>query len=103
MKALISNVKIGEGTKKNLKSKVDNKLLILIISLLTLGTIMVFSASYPYALSHYGDGYYYLKRQAVFLLIGLLAMYFMSKLHIQFLKKIAPIFYVICVYHKKGR
>ncbi|MBQ8145185.1 MAG: putative lipid II flippase FtsW [Clostridia bacterium] len=97
MRALINNGKIREATKNNSKSKVDKKLLFLTICLLTLGTIMVFSASYPYALSHYGDGYYYLKRQAVFLAIGLIAMYVMSRLNIQILKKIAPIFYIVCI------
>lgn len=97
MRALINNGKIREATKNNSKSKVDKKLLFLTICLLTLGTIMVFSASYPYALSHYGDGYYYLKRQVIFLAIGLIAMYVMSRLNIQILKKIAPIFYIICI------
>lgn len=97
MRALINNGKIREATKNNSKSKVDKNLLFLTICLLTLGTIMVFSASYPYALSHYGDGYYYLKRQAVFLAIGLIAMYVMSRLNIQILKKIAPIFYIVCI------
>ncbi len=97
MRALITEEK--ERNKRNnvLKSRIDKRLLILTAILLTLGTIIVFSASYPNALSHYGDGYYYLKRQVIFLLIGLLAMYLMSKLHIQILKKTAPIFYAICI------
>ena len=51
---------------------VDRPFLITIILLLCLGTVMVFSASYPYANANYkGDSYYFAKRQVVFAIIGL--------------------------------
>ena len=43
------------------RQRADKELIIIVIALLTLGTIMIFSASYPYANSHYNDGFYYLK------------------------------------------
>ncbi|MBQ4509294.1 MAG: FtsW/RodA/SpoVE family cell cycle protein, partial [Clostridia bacterium] len=76
---------------------VDYKLLTIIILLLALGTMMIFSASYPYATSHYNDGYYYIKRQLIFLVIGLLAMTFASKISINFYEKMSLPFYCICV------
>ncbi|MBO5373827.1 MAG: putative lipid II flippase FtsW [Clostridia bacterium] len=76
--------------------KVDRVLLYLILILLGLGTLMISSASYPYASIHYGDGAYYIKRQLVFLAIGILVMVFLSKLPVELYKKISPIFYTIC-------
>ena len=95
MKSLITNDKVKN--RKNFSDKKDKKLLVLIFSLLVLGTIIVFSASYPYALTHYGDGYYFLKRQAVFLAIGICGMLLLSKLQIEILKRVSPVFYIICI------
>ncbi len=84
--------------KKNIRSKsVDKSLLLLIAILLALGTIMVSSASFPYAASHYDDGYYYVKRQGVFLIIGIISMVFSSRVPIELYKKITPVFYFICI------
>ncbi|MBE6674168.1 MAG: putative lipid II flippase FtsW [Ruminococcaceae bacterium] len=97
MKSTILETKnINEKEKLHHKS-VDKKLLLLISVLLAFGTVMVFSASFPYASSHYGDGYYYLKRQGIFLIIGILCMILTSKLPIEFYRKITPVFYFICI------
>ncbi len=59
--------------KRKLFSKgmgLDLGFLILVLVLLTIGTVMMFSASYPVALYEIGDSYYYLKRQMIFILIG---------------------------------
>ena len=80
MKNLYCYGKIEEEAKPieiRKRQSVDRLFLCVVIILLTLGTLMVYSAGYPYASSHYGDGAYYIKRQAVFLLIGALGMYFM--------------------------
>ena len=56
-----------EGEMINTKSeRIDIVLLMILSSILFLGSIMIFSASYPYASLHYGDGFYYVKRQIVF-------------------------------------
>lgn len=87
-----------QGKKEALsRGSVDKGLLMLIIILLTFGTIMVFSASFPYASYHYDDGYYYVKRQCIFLIIGIISMLFTSRIPIEIYKKITPIFYGICI------
>lgn len=53
---------------------IDRVFLALVIALVCMGTIMVFSASYPYALSKTGDGLFYIKKQVVFAVLGVLAM-----------------------------
>lgn len=80
------------------KNKLDLKLLISVILLLVLGSLMIFSASYPYAKSHYDDGFYYIKRHVVFLLIGIIIMIVLSRINTKFIKKSSPIIYGICIF-----
>ncbi|GIQ67958.1 stage V sporulation protein E [Xylanibacillus composti] len=46
------------------------------LALLAIGIVMVYSASAVTAFHDYGDSFYYLKRQLIFALLGLVAMYF---------------------------
>ena len=67
-------------------AKVDIPFLILILLLLAVGLIMLYSASY--AQSHYDTGYRistkYLQKQAVCAAIGVVAMYFFSRIPAEF-------------------
>ncbi len=65
---------------------IDNFLLFTILILLAYGLIMVFSASYADAESRYGDSYYFIKRQSVMVLIGLVAMVVASRFPLRFYK-----------------
>ena len=93
MRAEIEKRKTREETKTE---PVDKELLVIILVLLALGTVMVFSASYPYATAHYGDKLYYLKRHCVFLFLGLCSMFILSRISAGFYKKISPWFFLIC-------
>lgn len=90
---------ITNSKKKELKKllPIDYNLLLTIILLLSLGTLMIFSASYPYATAHYNDGYYYIKRQIIFLIIGLFAMTITSRISIKVYEKYSMYFYLLCV------
>lgn len=67
---------------EKVKNMVDFPFLILTLILVTIGLIMMFSASYPSAYQEFdGDGAYYFKRQLIWAIIGLAAMFFVSKLH----------------------
>lgn len=95
MRAEIGKSKIRDGKSK--KMPVDRELLILTLILLALGTVMVYSASYPYASSHFGDKLYYLKRHCVFLTIGLIGMAVFSKIPEMLYKKYSPLFFFVCI------
>jgi len=56
------------------KSSPDRILIMLILLLLCIGSVMVFSASYPEALSDKKDSLYYIKRQLVFIGMGMVLM-----------------------------
>lgn len=70
---------------------IDLPFCIIILILLTIGTIMMFSASYAFAYYTQGDSYYYLFRQLIFIVIGLVAMGLMSFFNYNKLHKLAPI------------
>ena len=58
----------------NIGLGLDMPFCLLVLVLLTIGIIMMFSASYPIAYAETGDSYYYLKRQIIFAVIGIGAM-----------------------------
>jgi len=73
----------------------DLFLLLLVVFLSAFGTVMVFSAGYAYADFRYGDGGYFIKRQTLFLLVGLIAMLFVSRVSVSFVERITPLLYFI--------
>ncbi len=58
----------------------DLSIVLLVLGLCIFGTIMIFSASYYYALATEGNAYEYLKKQVVWLLIGIVVMWIASKI-----------------------
>ncbi len=57
----------------------DLPFLFLVLTLLVIGLIMLFSASYPNAFYlHKGDSFYFIKNQVLFAIIGLCAMFTLS-------------------------
>lgn len=83
--------------ERKIKKRIDIKFLILLILLLVIGSLMIFSASFPYSKAHFNDGFYYTKRQLIFLAIGIGVMLLCSKIKIEFYKKISPYIYFTCV------
>lgn len=78
-----------------LTGSIDIPFLGLTIALLTIGLIMLFSASYPYAYYYKDSSYYYFIRQIFFAVAGLVAMLLMSKINYKILKAIyKPVFVV---------
>ena len=60
--------------------KMDLGLLAVILILLTVGLIMILSASAPYALRTEDNSYYYFEKQLTFAIIGLVLMFIVSKI-----------------------
>jgi len=74
---------------------IDLFLLLSVLALALFGTAMVFSAGYAYADFRYDDSAYFMKRQTVFLAIGIAGMLIFSKVSVSFIERIAPILYAI--------
>lgn len=77
--------------EKNFSSFVNNPidftLLITILLLLSIGLVMVLSASSPSALSESGNSYAYFSKQLLFAILGIIAMLFISKVDYRFYQK----------------
>ena len=58
----------------------DYGLLAVVLILLTVGLIMLLSASAPYSLRTEGDSYYYFSKQLVFVCIGVVLMLVISRI-----------------------
>ena len=80
-----------------LNNPIDYTLLITVLLLLSLGLIMVLSASSPTALSEGRSSYAYFIRQALFAGIGIVAMIVISKIDYRIYKKFYLIAYIASI------
>ena len=62
------------------KKALDYGLLIVVLVLLAIGLVMILSASAPYSLRTEGDSYFYVKKQLMFAVIGIVCMLVISKI-----------------------
>lgn len=67
-----------------------------ILGLLAIGIVMVYSAGSVLAFHDYGDSFYFVKRQLLFAVLGLIAMFFMMNFDYRLLRKYAKIVLVLC-------
>ena len=70
-----------------LNNPIDFTLIITIFLLLSIGLIMLLSASSPSALSESGNSYSYFSRQLIFAILGIIAMMIISKIDYRFYQK----------------
>ena len=71
----------------------DTTLFFLLLTLSLCGTLMISSASTAYAQVHFSDPYYFMKRQCVWLLLGVATMIFTSFIPVSRLRQYAvPLF-----------
>lgn len=71
---------------------VDRPFLICVILLLCMGTVMVFSSSYPYAKEYFNDSYRFAKMQVLFAIAGVFIMSFIAKfIDYHFIRKFSKI------------
>ncbi|MBO5945079.1 MAG: FtsW/RodA/SpoVE family cell cycle protein [Clostridia bacterium] len=89
---------MNKATLKLKKSKrVDISLIIPVILLAFFGTVMVYSAGYAYAYARYDDALYFVKKQSVWLFLGLSVMTVSTKLNSDIFKKISKPLYCITI------
>ena len=76
-----------KGFSSFLNNPVDFTLVITVLLLLSIGLVMVLSASSPTSLQESGNSYQYFIRQLVFAILGLVGMYFASKVDYRIYQK----------------
>lgn len=77
--------------------ELDLTLLIVILTLTGIGIIMVYSSSAIIANDELNDSYYYLKRQIVWFIIGIVLMRIFMNLRYDSLRKLGPILLLISI------
>ena len=83
-----------EGVQR-VRLGVDRPMLVIILVLLCLGTIMVFSASYPNALASKNDSLYYIRHQLLWLALGGVLMTVLIFIPYNVYKKLTPAFFLV--------
>ena len=85
----------SSSARRGMFAPVDRTVLLITYLLLLIGLIMVFSASGVMAESRYGDSMFFLKRQAAWIVLGLLALHWVSRQDYDMWKSMTPI--VLCL------
>ncbi|MFY9719095.1 MAG: putative lipid II flippase FtsW [Candidatus Cybelea sp.] len=85
------------GLRPYVAAPLDVWLFTCIAALVAIGLVMVFSASSATAYAEHGDIAYYLKRQLVWLAIGLAAAFVCYRIEYQQLRKVAPYLLVAAI------
>lgn len=92
---------MAKSTLKNKRSgffqsgKLDITFLSFVLILLTIGLVMLFSASYAYSLEYYDNSYKFIIKQALFAGAGIIAMFVTSRINYHFWRKISWLVYII--------
>ena len=79
-----------QGEAQHRRAPVDKRMLFFILTLSLIGSVMVFSASYANALTRYGDAFYFIKRQLIWLVLGVAVMALLSYLPPSLLFRYTP-------------
>lgn len=72
----------------------DKAFLLIVLALVAFGSVMIFSAGYVYAEKRFGDSFYFVKRQFIYALIGVLVMILLSNIDYNIMKRFALPVYV---------
>ena len=76
----------------------DLPFLVLVVLLVTIGVIMVFSSSYARAYFKEGNSTYYFARQAIFAVLGIGVMLFISRINYQLWRSVSFIVLAVTVF-----
>lgn len=79
--------------KKGAKREIDRLLLFSILALSLFGSLMIFSASTAYASIRFADAYYFVRRQALWTVLGIFAMAICSRIPLERMRKHIPVLY----------
>ena len=82
-----SKFKKNNKVKKNKMGKIDYKIFFTVLILVTIGVLMVFSASAYYALYTEGNLMFFMKKQLMWVPIGLIAMFIIMSIDYHVLKR----------------
>ncbi len=96
---MASEKKIRKSSSKfwTNEGKVDVAFLSLVLVLLTIGLIMLFSASYVFSYTYYEDSFRFIFQQAKYAAVGLVFMYVTSHIDYHFYRKFTWVIFIIAI------
>lgn len=77
--------------------RLDITFLAFVLILLTVGLVMLFSASYAYSYEYYGNSYKFIVRQSGFAAVGLVVMFLFSKIDYHFWRKFSWLIFAVAI------
>lgn len=79
------------------KGKMDLPFFILVMVLLTIGLVMMFSASFVSALynTKNHDSLFYIKKQFIFAVAGIISVFIISRIDYKLIRKLTPLLFVV--------
>jgi len=83
--------------KQKSMGRMDITFLSFVLILLTIGLVMLFSASYAYSLEYYGNSYKFITRQTLLGAVGVVIMLVASRIDYHFWRKFAWVFFFIVI------
>lgn len=93
----MADLKKRNRNAKAKNGKIDITFLSILLILLTIGLVMLFSASYVYSLEYYDNSYRFISRQLVFAVVGVAFMLGISKIDYHFWRKFSWIVYGVAI------
>jgi len=99
--AKVFRIPLRMSKKSDIKFTVDKKrrfdslFLLSVILVVSYGTVTVFSAGSAFAETRYDDPLYFVKKQTVWLLVGIAVMYLSSHIDPRIYKRFTPHFYIL--------
>ena len=91
------SAKVSKLKKKSSRGKMDITFLSFVLILLTIGLVMLFSASYAYSLEYYSNSYKFITRQTMLGGVGVVAMLITSRIDYHFWRRFAWIIFFIVI------
>lgn len=79
------------------EGKLDVTFLSFVLVILTIGLVMLFSASYAYSYEYYGNSYKFISKQLLFAIAGVVIMLGVSKINYHYLRKLSWIIFAISI------
>jgi cell division protein FtsW len=88
--------KIKQGRLRK-KVQTDFTLVSIITILIIFGIIMIYSSSYYYSIDMHNDSAYYLKKQIMWGILGIIVMIIVSRVDYHFLNRFAGLMYILTI------
>ncbi len=79
------------------EGKLDITFLSFVLVILTIGLVMLFSASYAYSYEYYDNSYKFISKQLLFAVVGVIVMFGVSKINYHYLRKLSWLVFAVSI------